>query len=296
MKTTDIPAGTIVVGIDGSPGSDQALVWAQEQAVLEQRPLTLVHGTGPSNTAWLDLPGFDRAVVIEAIHSDGQKLLDRAAKTLAMKAPELTVRQVLQMADPRVVLLELSRDAAMVVLGSHGRGPIRSLLLGSVSVAVSEHASCPVVVLRPRSVGVARNGVLVGVDGTALSKAALEFAYQQASLRSLPLTVMHCHLKVASATPTAHQMFDDGEGLEAERLALSESVAGMGEKFPDVKVRLELALGLPDERLVRASATMDMVVVGCHPRGRLDALLYMNVGRGVVEHAKCIVAIVPSGP
>ena len=114
-----------------------------------------------------------------------------------------------------------------------------------------------------------------------------------------PITPTHGHalpLKVASDDSTADQVFDDGQGLEAERLALSETVAGMEEKFPDVKVQMELALGLPDERLVRPSAAMDMVVVGGHPRSRLGTLLYMNVGRWVVEHAKCIVAIVPSGP
>jgi nucleotide-binding universal stress UspA family protein len=252
-----------------------------------------VHGVGPGGTAWLEQPGLDRGVVLEAMRSDGQATLDRASDAVAGAAPDLTVFQVLRLTDPRVVLLELSHAAAMIVVGSRGRGPVRSLVLGSVSVTVSEHASCSVVVVRPRNLGAVRNGVLVGADGTQASLGALEFAYRQASLRSLPLTVMHCHLDLER--PSGNQLFDDRSGLESERLALGESICGMGEKFPDVNVQLKLAHGLPDVCLVRDSMRMDLVVVGSHARTRAEQLMFLDVGRSVVEHAECVVAIVPSG-
>ena len=141
-----IPAGTVVVGVDGSTSAGHALDWAIDQAAAEKRPLTLVCAE-----ASLDDP-------------DGQATLEEARAQVSRKAPELDVHQLLIVADPREVLLQLSRQAALVVVGSRGRGPVLSLLLGSVGVAVSRHASCPVVVVRPGNPGLVRHGVLVGVD------------------------------------------------------------------------------------------------------------------------------------
>lgn len=294
MDTTKVPTGSIVVGIDGSGASDQALGWAIDQARLEHRPLTLAYGVAP-NTVWLDQGGVDRSWVLESMRSDGATLLEAARDTVEKKAPELVVHLVLRMADPRVTLLDLSPEAAMIVLGSRGRGPVRSLLLGSVGLAVAQHASCPVVVLRPRKVGMVHQGILVGVDGTDSSRATLEVAYRLASQRSLPLTVLHCFWDAGQTGGAA-----DTEGVaagerdtEAQRLVLSEAVSGMGEKFPDVKVRLRLARGLPDNCLVESSTKMDMVVVGSHPRSAVEGLVFGSVSRGVLEHAHCIVTVVP---
>ena len=291
-----VPPGSVVVGVDGSTSSDQALDWAVEQAALEHRSLTLVHALGPigtSGTAWLDQAGVNQRDIIAAMRSDGQDLLDAARDRALARAPQVVVHQVLRLVDPREALLDLSREAATVVLGSRGRGPVRSLVLGSVSVGVSRHASCPVVILRPRNLGVVRRGVLVGADGTERSRVTLEFAYRQASLRRLPLTVMHCFWDAVGATAGSRVVPDDEEGFDDQRLLLAESVSGMTEKFPDVSVRTELARGLADDCLVRASAQMDMVVVGFHPAGRVSGLVYGSVASTVLEHAGCIVAVVP---
>ena len=291
-----VPAGTVVVGVDGSKSADQALDWAIEQAELERRPLTLVHALGPlgtSGTAWLDQAGVNQRDIVDAMRNEGHVLLDAARGRVFAKAPQVVVHEVLRLVDPREALLDLSHDAAMIVLGSRGRGPVRSLVLGSVSVGVSRHAACPVVILRPRNVGVVRRGVLVGADGTERSHASLEFAYRQASLRRLPLTVMHCFWDAQGATAGAHVIPDDAEGYDDQRLLLAESVSGMAEKFPDVHVRTELARGLADDCLVRASGQMDLVVVGFHHAGAVSGLVYGSVASTVLEHASCIVAVIP---
>lgn len=286
METTVIPAGTIVVGLDGSPSAERALEWAVDQALRESRQLTLAHGVDPSGSVWVDPAGIDHRAVLEALHDDAKAVLGHAREQIAHRAPDLVVHEVVQLSDARVTLLELSERAAMVVVGSRGRGPIKSLLLGSVSLAVSREARCPVVVVRPGHPGVVRNGVLVGADGTDRSVPTLEFAYRQASLHQLPLTIMHC-------------FWDARPGTEEEpvasdaRLVLAESLAGLGEKFPDVQARTELVRGMADERLVRASQRMDLVVVGAHHGGTLTTLLYGSIANAVLEHATCPVAIVP---
>ena len=290
-----VPAGTVVVGVDGSRPADQALDWAAEQAALEHRALTLVHALGPmgtSGTAWLDQAAVNRRDILDAMRREGHELLERAAQRALRRHPHLEVREVLRMVDPREALLELSQDATMVVLGSRGRGPVRSLVLGSVSVGVSRHAACPVVVLRPRNVGVVRRGVLVGADGTPRSRASLEFAYRQASLRGLPLTVLHSFWDAGGVT-VGRPVPADEPDVDDQRMLLAESVGGLGEMFPDVNVRLELMRGLADDALVRLSQQMDLVVVGYHPATPLAGLVYGSVASTVLEHASCIVAVVP---
>ena len=293
MDTAQIPSGTIVVGVDGSTHSEQALQWAAEQASLEHRGLTLVHAVGTGNAVWVNQPGIDQGVIVEAMRTEGRAILDQARGQVAEKHPDLEVREVLRRADARVALMDLSKEAAMLVLGSRGRGPVKSLVLGSVSLAISRHASCPVVIIRPHNLGTVRNGVLVGVDGTDRCQATVEFAFQQAAYRHLPLTAMHCFWDVLSATSGSREVSDEELGLDVQRMLLSEAVAGMREKYPDVNVHLTLSRGLADDCLIRAARKMDMVVVGTHPTRSLLGFFDPEVDRSVVEHAACIVAVVP---
>ena len=291
--TTTIPAGTVTVGLDGSLSAGRALGWAIDQAVLEHRPLTLVHAIAPEGAVWLDPEGRDHRIGVESTRTEGDELIRLAREEVARRAPGLEVHEVLRVADPRDLLLEHSGRAAMVVLGSRGRGPVRSLLLGSVGVAVTRHARCPVVVHRPGNPGLVRHGIVVGVDGTPTSRAPLEFAYRQASLRDLPLTVMHCFWNPAATLAGVSQELRRAEELEEQRLVLAEAVSGMAEKFPDVRVHAEVARGLADDLLVRTGERMNLVVVGAHHGGAAAEVIFGSVAASVVEHANGPVAVVP---
>lgn len=304
MEQNRIPAGTIVVGIDGSDSSERALRWAVEEALLESRDLALVHAVA-LDAMFRSQPGLEQAHVVELVWDGARELLatsvELATRLLAdegsherrRRTPQ--VHAALRSGDPRSVLVELSREATCLVLGSRGRGSVRSLLLGSVGLAVTDRAECPVVVIRPHREGLVRRGVLVGVDGTEASLPALEYAYRQASQRDLPLTVVHCYYNLAFPdTGPVVEYADDS--LEQRRLLLAESVAGMGEKYPDVHVAVELVRGLPEDRLVERSRQMHLVVVGTAPMSWIDGLLLGDVSRRVVERAQSVVAVVPSAP
>lgn len=297
METTTtpsgIPAGSVVVGVDGSASGAGALHWAADQAALEHRPLVLLNGVGQAGTVWSETPGLDHRVVVEAMHQQGRALLDEARSAVLVRRPALDVRDVLAPADAREALLEASRTAGTLVVGSRGRGTVRSLLLGSVSLAVSRHASCPVVVVRPTEPHPPRHGVLVGVDGTSRCAATLEFAYRQASLADLPLTVMHVYWDVRTSAAAGAVVTGADTDLGDLELLVAESVSGMSEKFPDVRVHAQLCRGLADECLVRAGDRMDLVVVGSHRGGTLSEVVFGSVAAAVVEHASCPVAVVP---
>jgi len=287
--------GTIVVGVDGSQQSHRALLWAVEQAASERRALTLVHATHAVSPAYLDAAIVVPEEARAALLAEGQEVLTQAHAEVERLAPELVVNEVLRLEDPRVVLLDLSNDASLVVVGSRGRGKLRSLLLGSVGVALARHAQCPVVVHRPGNAGTAGTGILVGADASEESLPVLEFAYRQASLRNLPLTVLHCYREVPAAAYGSYVTPAEVTDLESERLGLAESMAGFAEKYPDVHVHSEMTNGAPQEALVHLGEPMDLVVTGSHQAGRVSQLLFGMVSISVVEHATCPVAVVPLG-
>ena len=267
--------GTIIVGVDGTPASMRAVHWAAGQAAAEHRQLTLVHAAG-------------------AMHAGGRHLLDDAREQVARWAPDTEVFSLLEVADAPSLLLTASVDATMVVVGSHGRGPVRTALLGSVGIALVRHAACPVVVVRPSNLGAVRNGVLVGVDGLPESRPVLEFAYREASLLELPLTVLHAAGSAAGTTIPALDVAPmTPEDRESEQRAVAEAMAGMTEKYPDVTVTSRMSDAHPADALVRLGARMNLVVVGAHQRGLLERLVAGSVSATVVEHARCPVAVVP---
>lgn len=266
--------GAVIAAVDGSRHADVALRWAAGQAVLEHRPLA----------------------VVSVGDDDAYRITQQAVRQLDGLSPDLEVLSVAVVGDPRAVLVDLSERAHLLVLGTRGRGPVRRLLLGSVSSAVSTLAHCPVVVARSVTRGDEGNGVLVAADGTAESLPVIEYAFDQASLRGLPLTAVHCVWDVVAAVAGQRNVriedADQGVGDEAHRL-LAESVAGFGEKYPDVTVRTRVTHGLAEDVLGWRTGAWDLVVVGRHPRQSAGRVVEGSVAAAVVEHARTTVAVVP---
>ncbi|QHC23024.1 universal stress protein [Streptomyces sp. GS7] len=174
----------VVVGVDGSGRSLRALIWAAQEAASRGRALHIVHvlppaheyATTPAGHAW-ELGQRDKGVVAEAT-------------TIAKEAhPGLEVTSALPSGAPAAVLLSESEHAPALVVGAKGMGGFGSLLLGSVALQVVGHAACPVVVVNHLSTG--HHRIVVGTDGSAHSHAALAYAFEQASLRRVPLVAVH---------------------------------------------------------------------------------------------------------
>jgi len=191
--------------------------------------------------------------------------------------------------------MEVATNASTLVLGSRGRGTLASLLLGSVSVALVAHAPCPVVIARSGydAGPVAEQRVVVGVDGTADSAAALTFGFELASDQHRPLEVVHA-VGDAWVTPASGlisaEMVEDV--ITEWRVMLAESLAGYSEKFPDVEFHSRLVRGSATRALVLASETASAVVVGARSRSAANRWLLGSVSRAVVEHATCTTVVV----
>lgn len=295
MTNSTARPGTVVVGFDGSDHAQNAVRWAADEADLDGRALSVVHVVKP-------LSGYEFSALAgawtppneirEAIWKHAGEELESIRERLHQSMPGLEVELVLVEGDPRQVLLDLSEHAASVFVGSRGRGPISSLLLGSVGVALSRAAWCPVFVIRPYQPNQHRDGILVGTDCTDRTRPTLELAFRQASLRSLPLTVLHTAGSIETIVGVGAVLDDDTEGFEAERRLLAETVAGLAQEYPDVSAQLRLGRGSPDACLIEESKHMDLVVIG-HHRGRAagDMFRLGSFVAPVVESAGCPVAI-----
>lgn len=292
MAITGVHAGSIAVGVDGSDSSTLAVTFAVEQASTEQRPLTLVHAIEPMAGTWITRAGYDARDGVGTMLTQARALMSATRAAVSRQDPALEVHEVLRMADPRQLLLEVGQRASLLVVGSHGRGPIRSLMLGSVGVALVRHADFPLVVVRPR-VHAPRGGILVGVDGTERCAEAVEFAFRQASQHGLPLTVLHAYWDVRHAV-TVDEHGAPYPDVSESLLVLAESIAGMRERYPDVRVQTELGRGLPDLFLISKAERMDLLVVGAHHVGVAAELRSASVASSVVERAHCPVAVIPA--
>lgn len=300
--TTDIQTegrirtGSIVVAVDGSFHADQAVAWAAEEARLKRRPLTIVHVEhvlGAQERGWLAQAGMSSSQIAEEIRADSEELLDRARTAAASAAPTVETETVLRTGDAREILPELATSASMIVLGSRGRGPVSSLLLGSVGVAVSRHAPCPVVVVRPRQDMARLRGVLVATDGTDESTSTLEAAFQEASQHHLPLTVVHCQWESLSGPGGWRAAQPHDPFYDKAQARVAEVLAGLREKFPEVAVEVEIFAGQVDHCVADLSREHELTVVGRHPRSLLERVGSSSLTTAIVEHACGPVLIVP---
>ncbi|MCF6476621.1 universal stress protein [Nonomuraea sp. MG754425] len=136
--------GEIVAGVDDSPECAPALDHAFRQARLRGGTLRAVHSWQLPVPAYVPEASYD----VDEIRAAGRRLLGERLAPLREEYPEVTVVEDLREAHPVDALTDASRRADLLVAGSHGRGAIGSMLLGSVSRSVLHHAHCPVAVVR----------------------------------------------------------------------------------------------------------------------------------------------------
>lgn len=283
---------TIVVGIDGSANGDAALEWAVAEASSRGIPLHVFsagvyQGEGPK--AVYDDAVVDAQIAREALAAADARLEAARSRVLA-SAPGLVVSVESGLDRAADTLVALSERAQAVVVGRSARGPVVGAVLGSVASRLVTHAQCPVVLVRARLASAGRSGVVVGVDGSALSELALAYAFEQASLRGADLHVIHAWWTRATAGQTPDTQRDQ---IAQEKLTLSEAMVGWAEHYPDVEVHVSMPVGPAVLALTEAAREAELLVVGSRGRGGLRSLVLGSVSRGVLKHAPCTVVVVP---
>ncbi|MGW3399863.1 universal stress protein [Streptomyces hydrogenans] len=277
----------IVVGVDPVREGHLALAWAADEALRRRLALRLVVAVPPPH----DTQHVDDTPRHQARTRRGKDALRAAADWVGARQPDVRVGSALVDGFPAAVMAGMAQRASMAVLGSRHLSRTEEFLsAGSLVVPVTAQARCPVVV-----VGDAEHitqdppYLVVGVDGSEFSRAALAFAFEEADLR-------HCALRaVAVWQPPVFTLHTGDTLFHAERRLLSETTAGWAEKHPDVRLTHEVLIGSPVELLADAAEHALAVVVGRRGRGGYTGMRVGSVVHGLLHRAHCPVITVPTG-
>jgi nucleotide-binding universal stress UspA family protein len=282
----------IVVGVDGSAPSRVAVDWAARDAALSGIPLTLAYVL-PSATiqSWIEVPlpaAFfeDEQEAARGALADARGVAEAAATGVG----GIQVDQKVISGQPVQALADLSKDAAMIVVGSRGLGKWERRLLGSVSSGLVQHAHCPVAVIHdedPLIPHPAQAPVVVGIDGSPASERATAIAFDQASRRGVDLVAVH------TWSDAGYELPDGGwnETHTEEDMLLAERLAGWQEQYPDVTVRRDVHRDQPAHRLLEEGEQAQLLVVGSHGRGGFAGMLLGSVGSQVVHSSRVPVIV-----
>jgi nucleotide-binding universal stress UspA family protein len=277
--------GGVVAGFDGSPESWAAVGAAAWEADRRGWPLTLVHGYGPPA---LQPVGADVLAEVRGMVSD-------AAIHVAEAHPDLSVHTRLSAAGGATTLVEASHTASLVVVGARGHGGFAGLSVGSVAAQTAAHAACPVLVIRgssPDDPGSLKSGpVVVGISRSEHDRAALDFAFEEATLCGVPVVGVHVWW-FAKEVGESPDQYDEAVLDTAARRVVAEAMADWSRRYPTVAVEQRPVRSMNSSAtLIDESARAGLMVVGCRGRGGFASLLLGSVSRDLIGHADAPVAV-----
>lgn len=293
MRTRNSRFG-VLVGIDGSAESRSAVQWALDTAARHDLPLTVVHVLRePENhcTAW-GLTSAPKSVrsnpqvehEVEALVGSAISVIDH----LADATPLGYLRTRLHTAPTAATLADLSGDADMVVVGGTERHLTSRTLWPSIGIDLARHAGCPVAVVRGEArIRPCALPVVVGIDGSPASEAAVAIAFDEAASRGVELVALCVVRENTTLELSGIMLAPDTSGQEI----LSERLAGWAEQYPDVSVRPLVAWGDPAHRLLEEAETSQLLVVGSHGRNTIASAVLGSVSSAVVSESPVPVII-----
>ncbi|HLR95603.1 MAG TPA: universal stress protein [Jiangellaceae bacterium] len=296
-------AGTIVVGYNGTSHSEGAVDWAVEEAARRNAEIVVVSAADYTGMGVGTAPGLvelgsyaiDAAERVTAAGVERARVGYDNVPDSPNKWP-VDVSGSTQMGSGAGTLIEASRAADLLVVGTRGRGLVAGTLLGSVAFSVAAHAHCPVVVVHEDNdvQAEARQRVVVAVDGSDPAAAATRLAGEFASLRSVPLEVISAfEAPLKNGHEERGQPKDDSTTLAHQRAEqiCSAAESAVRAEHPELEVSTRMVPGGAEDAITQASEGAGLVVIGSRGRGGFAGLVLGSVSRSVIYGASCPVAV-----
>jgi nucleotide-binding universal stress UspA family protein len=272
----------IVVGTDGSENAMAAMRWAAAEAALHHAAVEVL-------LAWsyLNQHHADRSDSFDNSYTEADARAALAAWVTEALGPDPAVAQRVVLDTPVRALLEAGDAADLLVVGARGIGGFEGLLLGSVSERVAQSATAPVAVVRGAA-PVREGRVVVGVDGSARSLAALRWAAAESAARDADLDVVHAWRLPVMADGL--MMTTDFAVMEEEGRAILDRALD-DPALAGIRVRPHFSNHGAAGSLIEVAAGAGLVVVGTRGLGRLTGALMGSVSRQLLHHAPCPVVV-----
>ena len=276
----------ILVGMTDTPAARRALAWAARRAEDRRQGLLLYGVVGGVSGA------VGAAEIVAALMEETQEFLDAEAEPLRQRG--LSVETRVAAGDPSALLIEASGSASVLVIGSDYRGPGRGPARGAHGIRVAAAAECPVVVVPDLDLDdETRSGVVVGVDGSEVSEAAVRFAAAEADRLGEPLIAVTAWTPVA--VPRHHRGYPQGyldsmAAIAEETSAIA--LAGLRQDYPSLRIETRIGRGYPSEIINDAAATARLAVLGSHGRGVVRRFLLGSISHEVLERLATVTAVV----
>ncbi len=283
---------SIVVGLDGSPGSNAALAWAVAQ--------TGRFGSITPVATWL-LPWWASGVGAPGVYAPPptEELQSQAVATLEEQIagidPAVLLPSIVTHGRPGKVLVDLAQPGDLLVVGTRGRGAIADTLLGSVSTYVASHARCPVAIVPAQGAEVeGPPRVVVGADGSDTARHALDWAIENTDDGTV-IDVVHAWslmpISGFETTPTLiDQLRESAEALAAK--IVDEAIAR--HQLPAGRITGRAEAGDARNVLRNASEGAQLLVVGAMGHRGVAHLLLGSVATALVHQPALPIVVVPN--
>jgi nucleotide-binding universal stress UspA family protein len=288
---------SILVPMDGNQPSKAALEYVLTE--FPEADVTVLHVIGVVDTAGeAERASGDRRAQLERAQADAEDLFEEVDRRAAEAGVEVTTETAF--GPPSRTIPEFAEDFDRLVMGEHGQSGARQILLGSVAETVVSRSPVPVTVVRGDSEGSDRR-ILVPVDGSPLSREALEYACSEHDPESV--TVLHvidpsepAYGALEEVDVREEPLHGSEEWYERAETAAEELVADVREEVSagDVDVETAVETGDPPQVIADRAAAggFDHVVMGSHGREGLDRLLLGSVAETVVHRSPVTVTVV----
>lgn len=274
----------ILLAVDGSPASDDALAWAADLAGTFDAQLQVVTVIPPPSTFTAYMGGGPAIELYGAEEAGARRVLEEAQ--LRLREQGITADTVLAAGSPvdQVAWTAKAARADLIVVGSHGRGPVGRLLLGSVADGVKNHARANVLIAKGP---VRKRHVLIATDGSLPSRRAAALGLRIAAKWGAHATILH------AVAPPMHGPLEPGKRAFDHAFQQLDVPSWQGKE-----VSYDLQFGWPAERILAAAKDLHagIVVMGCRGLGGLKAWTAGSVSSRVAHEAPCSVLLAKEPP